>query len=164
MPNLSRSSLRTGGLFAALVSVSAALTPSGASAQIDIDRAVAVLGALDKITGRVSDLAVPVGEGASFESLDVTVRACRVPPPDRPPEAAAFLEIDDTPPGRGTERVFSGWMFASSPAVSAMEHPVYDVWVVRCADALPIDIVDPSLPPPGSFSLPDAPPLPPRRP
>ena len=60
-----------------------------------------------------------------------TPRACRKTPPEEAPESASFLEIDDDV---GNERVFSGWMFASSPGVSALEHPVYDVWVLDCVN------------------------------
>jgi hypothetical protein len=97
---------------------------------------VAVLGSMDKVTGRVSTLEVLVGETVAFGTLEVTARACRKTPPEETPESASFLQIDDTRDG-ATERVFSGWMFASSPGVSALEHPVYDVWVLGCASELP---------------------------
>ena len=72
-----------------------------------------------------------------YEALEITARACRKRPPEETPETAAFLEIDDARPGQPTRRVFTGWMFASSPAVSALEHPVYDVWVIDCRMARP---------------------------
>jgi len=76
--------------------------------------------------------------GATFVDRElvrllISVKACRVRPPEEPPESAAFLEITDL--GRRDTRpsqAFRGWMFASSPAVSAMEHPVYDIWVSGC--------------------------------
>jgi len=93
----------------------------------------AILQALDKITARVTTVIVPINQSVSFGGLRITARACRKRPPEEPPEASAFLEIDVVRPGDTTaERRFTGWMFASSPAVSAMEHPVYDVWVVDC--------------------------------
>jgi hypothetical protein len=98
-----------------------------------LDRDVAVLQALDKITARVSEMTVKVGETAQFGRLLVKVEACRVRPPEEPPEAAVFLEITDL--GRREKQrtlAFRGWMFASSPAVSAMEHPVYDIWLASC--------------------------------
>ncbi|MGH2930162.1 MAG: DUF2155 domain-containing protein, partial [Solirubrobacteraceae bacterium] len=67
--------------------------------------------------------------------LEIVVRACRKTPPEEPPEAAACLEIHDIKPGEAPVEVFSGWMFASSPALSALEHPVYDVTVVDCINA-----------------------------
>lgn len=100
------------------------------------DMPVAVLGGLDKVTARVTTLAVPVGSSTQFGRLTLTVRACRKAPPIEEPESAAFIEIaesrPDDAPGTPGARVFSGWMFASSPALSALENPVYDVWVVDC--------------------------------
>lgn len=93
---------------------------------------VAVLQGLDKITARVSTFEAPVGRAASFGKIEVTARACRKAPPIETPESAAFLEIVEQKPDEGPLRLFSGWMFASSPALSALEHPVYDVWVLDC--------------------------------
>jgi len=74
----------------------------------------------------------PLDRPARFGSLEITVRRCYKAPPEEPPEAAAFLEIVDVRPDSPEVLLFSGWMFASSPAVSALEHPVYDVWVLSC--------------------------------
>ncbi len=98
-----------------------------------VDRELVVLHGLDKITARVSEMTVKVGDSTQFGRLLISVKACRVRPPEEPPESAAFLEITDL--GRRDTRpsqAFRGWMFASSPAVSAMEHPVYDIWVSGC--------------------------------
>jgi hypothetical protein len=99
---------------------------------------VAVLEGLDKTTARVSRIDAPVGEPVTFGTLVITVRACVKRPPEEPPETAAFLEIDKTEPGAeagATKQVFSGWMFASSPAISALEDPIYDVNVLDCKTA-----------------------------
>jgi hypothetical protein len=96
---------------------------------------VAVLQGLDKITARVSRIEAPVGATTEFGSLRITARACDKRPPVEPPESAAFLEISDAKPGEEKVDLFSGWMFASSPALSALEHPVYDVWVLDCMNA-----------------------------
>lgn len=93
----------------------------------------AVLQGLDKITARVSPLEIPNGEVAAFHDLRIKVSACNVRPPEEPPEAAAFIEIFNGPPP-GATTLFRGWMFASSPAVSAFEHPVYDIRVLACLD------------------------------
>ena len=98
-----------------------------------VDRDQVVLHGLDKITARVSEMTVPVGGTTQFGRLLISVKACRVRPPEEPPESAVFLEITDL--GRRDTRpsqAFRGWMFASSPAVSAMEHPVYDIWIAGC--------------------------------
>ncbi len=92
----------------------------------------AVLQGLDKTTARISTFEAPVDQVVGFGSLEVVARRCYKTPPEEPPESAAFLEIVDQRPDADAVKVFSGWMFASSPALSAMEHPVYDVWVVDC--------------------------------
>ena len=97
----------------------------------------AVLQGLDKITARISTFEVPVNQTAEFGSLEITVRRCDKTPPEEPPESAAFLEIVDNRPDSPSVLLFSGWMFASSPAVSALEHPVYDVGVTDCKPDLP---------------------------
>ncbi|MBV8504689.1 MAG: DUF2155 domain-containing protein [Alphaproteobacteria bacterium] len=96
---------------------------------------VALLEGLDKITARVSKFEAPVGAAVQFGTLAVRVRDCEKSPPEDTPESAAFVEIDETRPGETRNRVFSGWMFASSPALSALEHPVYDVTLLDCKAA-----------------------------
>jgi hypothetical protein len=95
----------------------------------------AVLQGLDKVTASVTVFTAPLNTVVRFGTLDITVRACEKAPPTEPPEKIAFLEIDETNPKAEAERVYSGWMFASSPALAALEHPVYDVWVIDCMNA-----------------------------
>jgi len=97
--------------------------------------AVAVLQGLDKITARVSTFEAPLDQPVRFGSLEIVARACDKKPPEETPESTAFLEITDVRPDSPAVELFRGWMFASSPAVSALEHPVYDVWVVDCKNA-----------------------------
>lgn len=120
-----------------LVAAVLAATPVAAQPTTDEPHGIAVLNALDKITGRVSRIEAAVDRPVEFGTLSVTVRACYATPPEEAPEAKAFLEVVDHRPDAEPEPVFSGWMFASSPSVSAMEHPVYDVWVIACKAALP---------------------------
>jgi hypothetical protein len=105
-----------------------------------IDNRIAVLQGLDKVTARVSPIRAALGIPTYFGSLEIVARACRETPPTEPPESAAFLEIRELPPASDQDApptdLFSGWMFASSPAVSALEHPVYDVWVVDCEEPI----------------------------
>lgn len=105
-----------------------------------LEHRVAVLQGLDKVTARVSTVQAPLDEPTQFGTLQVVARTCRETPPTEPPESAAFLEIRELPPASETNAapvdLFSGWMFASSPAVSALEHPVYDIWVVDCAEPI----------------------------
>lgn len=106
----------------------------------------AVLQGLDKTTARVSTIEAPVDGVARFGTLEIVARACHKKPPTETPESAAFLEIVDVRPDSPSVRVFSGWMFASSPALSAMEHPVYDIWVVDCRKVAPVDEEEAALP------------------
>jgi len=91
-----------------------------------------VLRWLDKVTGRVSTLEAWVGDTVSIGTLSIEVQTCMTRPPEETPESAAFLKIWDRRASQAPTEVFSGWMFASSPALSAMDHAVYDVWVLDC--------------------------------
>ena len=120
-------------------------------------RRMVILRGLDKTTGRAIDVAAPAGVPVRFGTLTITARYCYTVPPEEPPETNAFLQIDDGRPGETPKRVFSGWMFASTPALSALEHAVYDVWVINCRtdqpgpaakEALPSDLPPPPANPP----------------
>lgn len=88
---------------------------------------------LDKSVGRTVTFEAKVGSTIQYGPLFIKIHSCRKAPPIETPESAAFLQIWEVPPGaEKSEWVFSGWMFASSPALSAMDHPVYDVWVLDC--------------------------------
>ena len=93
---------------------------------------VAVLQGLDKITARISTFEAPVDQIVRFGTFEIIARTCHKTPPEEPPERAAFLEITEVRPDSPSAPIFTGWMFASSPALSAVEHPVYDVWVIDC--------------------------------
>jgi len=100
---------------------------------------VAKLQGLDKITARVSTIEATVGQPVVFGALQITVRACDKRPPEETPESAAYLEIVERKVNEEPKPVFSGWMFASSPAVSALEHPIYDIWVLDCMSSSSAD-------------------------
>ena len=92
-----------------------------------------VLRGLDKVTGRAIDINAPAGVPVKFGTLIMTARYCYTVPPEEPPETTAFLQIDENAKkGEPAKRLFSGWMFASTPALNALEHSVYDVWVITC--------------------------------
>jgi hypothetical protein len=96
-----------------------------------------VLRTLDKVTATTKDYTVRIGDELKYGSLTVAVKHCEKKPPEDVPETYAFLQIDDLKlDGKGDkgeqERVFSGWMMASNPAISALDHGVYDVWVIDC--------------------------------
>jgi len=96
-----------------------------------------VLRTLDKVTATTKDYTVQVGDVLEYGSLSIDAVHCEKRPPEEPPETYAFLKIKNTKlDGTGAngdkETLFSGWMFASRPAVSALDHGVYDVWVIDC--------------------------------
>ena len=97
----------------------------------------AILQGLDKVTARISTIEAPLGRTVVFGTLRITAQACHKRPPEEPPESTAFLDIVDLKPDQAPEPLFTGWMFASSPALSALEHPVYDVWVIDCSAIAP---------------------------
>ncbi|MBN8291570.1 DUF2155 domain-containing protein [Rhodobacter sp. NTK016B] len=90
----------------------------------------AVLRGLDKVSGDIADLPIAVGETIRYGRLSVALTACRYPADNPASDAFAFLTITDT---RSEERVFQGWMIGSSPALNALDHPRYDVWVLSCS-------------------------------
>src|SRR5690349_9280775 len=96
---------------------------------------IAEMQGLDKITARISRFDVPVGQAVAFGTLNIIVRDCERSAPEDRPENAAFVEITEARPGDERLRRFNGWMFSSSPALSALEHPVYDVNLLDCKAA-----------------------------
>ncbi len=93
---------------------------------------VAILQGLNKVLGRVSTFEAPLGTLANFENLEIIVRKCWKAPPDERPENAALLEIREVKTGEAPRQVFLGWMLSSSPGLSSLEPPVYDITVISC--------------------------------
>jgi hypothetical protein len=91
-----------------------------------------VLGGLDKVAARTAKFEVNLKQQVFYNTLIITAQMCKTRPPEEPPESAAFLEVQERKSDGTIQKIFSGWMFASSPALNALEHPVYDVWVVSC--------------------------------
>ncbi len=100
-------------------------------------RPTLLLRGLDKITGRAFDIVAPLNTPVKFATLTVTARYCYSTPPSETPETAAFVQIDDNRQDHARQRVFSGWMYASSPGLNGMQHPLYDVWVIFCRTNAP---------------------------
>jgi hypothetical protein len=136
------SSLRHG---LALGALSLALT--GVAAADSIRHPTAVFAGLDKTTGRIINFDVAIDETVQFGSLSVTPRVCNTRPQTEAPQTTSFVEVDEIPPKQErlpkekadtkdpraeAKRIFSGWMFAASPGLHGVEHPVYDVWLVDC--------------------------------
>lgn len=118
--------------FLVLLALGAVGTSSAAATPLTVEKPIAVLRALDKITARVEQIDVPLEQPFKFGTMIITLHACRTAPPEEKPESAAFLDITEMKPDAHETPIFRGWMFASSPALSAMENPLYDVWVIGC--------------------------------
>ena len=122
-----------------------------------------ILRALDKITGRSTDFEMLVGEPKVYGSLRIDLQTCFQTPPEEPPESAAFIKVTTANTTQvqtmaeprdlteaelqasedeeeAAEVRFSGWMFASSPGLNALEHPVYDIWVIACSEVDPSEL------------------------
>lgn len=95
----------------------------------------AELQGLDKVTARTQRFYAPVGKSTRFGTLEITVSDCLVNVPEAPPESVAHLTIVDHKPGQAEEKLFAGWMFASTPSLSALDHGVYDLRVLSCTMA-----------------------------
>lgn len=92
----------------------------------------AIFAGLDKITAKIIKFAVPVNKTVLFGTLEVTPRVCYTKPPTEPPQTSSFVEVNERQHKGGKRRLFTGWMFADSPGLHAVEHPVYDVWLTDC--------------------------------
>lgn len=97
-----------------------------------IENPIAEFAALDKVTARISPLEARIGETAKFRALRITPRVCYSRRPTEPPLTSAFVEIDELKLNGETQRIFTGWMFAESPGLHAVEHAVFDVWLTSC--------------------------------
>lgn len=113
-----------------------ALTIGQAQAS-EVDMNMAELQAMDKITGRVSIIDVPVNGAVSFGSFSIVVRSCKSRTEEEVPENFAFIDVTDKSFNQEEYNIFKGWMLSSSPAVNAVEHPIYDVWLLRCFNGEP---------------------------
>jgi hypothetical protein len=99
---------------------------------VKIANPTAVFAGLDKITGRITTFEATINETVEFGALRVTARACYTRPPTEPQNTDGFLEVDEITLQKETRRIFTGWMFAASPGLHAVEHPIYDVWLTDC--------------------------------
>ena len=123
--------LRARRFAGALCLVAAVFATGFAHADI-IKNPIAVFAALDKVTGRISHLEIPINKTVEFGALKVTPRMCDTRPPTEAPDTSAFVEVDEVKLTGEIERIFTGWMFAESPGLHAVEHPVFDVWLTNC--------------------------------
>ncbi|HEY8066170.1 MAG TPA: DUF2155 domain-containing protein [Methylosinus sp.] len=115
------------------LSGAAVLAGLGVASADPIRNPTAVFAGLDKTTGRIINFDVAIDETVQFGSLQVTPRVCNTRPQTEAPQTTSFVEVDEQDTGKNdAKRIFSGWMFAASPGLHGVEHPVYDVWLVDC--------------------------------
>ena len=110
-------------------------TFAGPAAAERLKNKVAVFAALDKVTARISKLEVPLDQTVQFGALKVTPHSCFTRPPTEPPKTTAFVEVQEIKLDGSEQPIFNGWMFAQSPGLHAVEHPVFDVWLTDCEGA-----------------------------
>jgi hypothetical protein len=97
-----------------------------------ISHPIAVFDGLDKITGRIISFEVAINETVQFGALQITPRVCYSRPPTEPPQTDAFAQVDEIDEQKQLKRIFSGWMFADSPGLHGIEHPIFDIWLTEC--------------------------------
>jgi hypothetical protein len=97
-----------------------------------IKHPTAIFSGLDKITGRIISFEVATDETVQFGSLQITERVCYTRPPTEAPQTTTFIEVEEVDAANEYKKIFSGWMFAASPGLHAIEHPVYDIWLTDC--------------------------------
>ncbi len=96
-----------------------------------------VIRVLDKITQRLREYELDMDQSIRFGIIDIRVRTCNATPPYERPENSAFVQIDEQRQGRPRQRIYSGWMFSSTPSLNPLQHPIYDVWVIKCKMSFP---------------------------
>ncbi len=129
-------------LFSATTMSVSQSTDGSAGTGSRIDNRVAVFSGIDKITGRIITFDVYINETVQFGALQVTPRVCYSRPITEKPKTTSFLEVDEITLDRKIRRIFTGWMFADSPGLNAIEHPVYDIWLKDCK--MESDVAPPS--------------------
>jgi len=120
-----------GFAFALIVAILATFVTAPARAET-IANPVVVFAGLDKITGRIINFDVYIDETVQFGALQITPKACYTRPPNETQRTTVFVEVDQVSLKQTVSSVFTGWMFADSPALSAIDHAVYDIWLVDC--------------------------------
>ena len=140
-------------LFGMAFAAVAAISPARADR---ITHPTAVFSGLDKITGRIISFEVASNETVQFGSLQITERACYTRPATEAPQTVAFAQVDEIDAKKQYKRIFSGWMFAASPGLNPIEHPVYDIWLTDCKGGTQVEKApqtaeaEPAAPPPAA--------------
>lgn len=100
----------------------------------EIPTNAALMQAMDKVTGRVNKITVPVNSKISFGDFSLVLRSCKKRPAEETPENFAFVDVTDKSFGTDEYNIFRGWIVSSTPGINAIEHPIYDVWLLECID------------------------------
>jgi hypothetical protein len=119
-------------LAGAALALASALTAPGPALADKISNPIAVFDGLDKITGRIISFEVGINETVQFGALQITPRVCYSRPPTDAPQTDAFAQVDEIDEQKKIKRIFSGWMFADSPGLNGVEHPIFDIWLTAC--------------------------------
>jgi len=106
----------------------------------EIETNAAIMQAMDKVTGRVNKVTIPVKSKIAFGDFSLVLRACKKRPAEETPENFAFIDVTDKSFGTEEYNIFRGWVLSSTPGISAIEHPIYDVWLLECVDVKDKDI------------------------
>jgi hypothetical protein len=124
--------MRGPALAAVTMAALAALVAPNSALADKISHPTAVFEGLDKITGRIISFEVAINETVQFGALQITPRVCYSRPPTEPPQTDAFAQVDEIGEQKQLKRIFSGWMFADSPGLHGIEHPIFDIWLTEC--------------------------------
>ena len=119
------------------------LAGGGAALADKIKHPRAVFSGLDKITGRIINFEVATDETVQFGSLQITARVCYTRPATEAPQTTSFIEVDEVDSASQFKRIFSGWVYAASPGLSGIEHPVYDIWLNDCKGGTVVIVTPP---------------------
>jgi hypothetical protein len=142
-------------IFALTLGAASCACAPGALAE-RIDNGVAVFSALDKVTATIKTLEIPLNETTVFGALKVTPRTCYSRPSTEQPKTTSFVQVEEVQLDGQQKKIFSGWMFAESPGLNAVEHPVFDVWLTGCEKPKNAVAAKAPAPAPGGVVDPDA--------
>ncbi len=107
---------------------------AGQAYAAEIAANAALMQAMDKVTGRVNKITVPVNSKVSYGDFSLVLRACKKRPAEETPENFAFVDVTDKSFGTDEYNIFRGWLLSSAPGINAIEHPIYDIWLLECID------------------------------
>ncbi len=119
-------------IMTASVLICLSITSQAMAAEISTN--AALMQAMDKVTGRVNKITIPVNSKISFGDFSLVLRSCKKRPAEETPENFAFIDVTDKSFGTDEYNIFRGWIVSSTPGINAIEHPIYDVWLLECID------------------------------